>query len=168
MGILFLSGLSSCGPDDDAEVLFTYTVEFPVDLPFNGDVFLTQLVDVGNVPNEFNQRREALGIERSDITRLRVSRAFINLIDGENDLFFMRRVNMGVYAFSRNQDLEIAFRDLEMVNGGSSIQLFPSLPDVTDILELNTFGVTLEYIVRDRNVPTQVEVAIEVQAVREM
>jgi len=163
-----MMGVSSCRSEDDVEVLFTYTVEFPVDLPFNGDVFLTQLVDVGNIPNEFNQRREVLDLQRSDISRIRVSRAFINLIDGENDLFFMRRVNMGVYAVTRQQDVEIAFRDLEMINGGSSIQLFPSLPDVTDVLELNTFGVTLEYLVRDRNVPTRVEVAIEIQAVRDL
>jgi len=155
----------SCGSDND-EVLFDYTLDFEVTMPFNGDVFLSQLIDIQNVANIYEARREALGFAEDDVRLVRIRQARIQLLRGEPDMFFLTAMSIGIYAFDVREDIEIAFREPIDFNPGQSLDLFAALPDVTDLLKQDFINLTMTYRVRQRNIESRVRVLLDVEAVR--
>ncbi len=148
---------SACGNDG---VGFNMSYRQDFEIPAGLGTFDTHVFEFVNIPTNKNVFFSANDVTESDITDITPRDARLSINFGEEDLFFVREVVVEIFTQDNQRGKEIYFRENIPINTGNSIQLIPSLPQVTEILTGDQFSIRVEMLLRDIS-PTFIDVRLE-------
>lgn len=134
-----------------------YRVDF--EIPAGLNTFDVQTIEF-EVPTNKDNFLTANGLEEADIIRIKPkeARLTINTLDG--DLYFIEQVILEMFTRNNSTGKEIFFRENVPLNTGGSIDIIPSLPEVTELLLEENVFVRVELRLRDIS-PTFLDTRLE-------
>lgn len=147
----------ACG-ENDVGLDMSYRQDF--EIPAGLNTFDTHVFEFVNIPTNKNTFFLANDVTESDITDITPREARLSINFGEEDLYFVREVVIEIFTQDNQRGKEIYFRENIPLNTGRSIQLLPSLPQVTEELMSDQFSVRVEMLFRDIS-PTFIDARLE-------
>ena len=151
--VLFISFfMSSCGGDEGEELIrVPFQVQFEV--PAGLNPALEHRVFITNIQNSFVGLVEQNGIDTSLISAVTAGNGQFLEMNGVMDLNFLLEVEIRIFS-NQNPDnsKEIYYRNNIPINTGATLDMFPSLSNIDDIIFEP--GMSLEIIFKRLNGPT--------------
>ena len=152
----------SCG-DNLVGLDMSYRQNF--EIPAGLNTFDTFGFVFQDIPTNKNTFFAANDVTEADITSITPREARLSVNFGDEDLYFVREIVVEILTEEVNSEgnprwKEIYFRENVPINTGQSIQLLPSLPEVTEELTSDQFSVRVEMLFRDIT-PTFVDTRLE-------
>ncbi len=153
---------SACG-DDGPGFDMSYRQDF--EIPAGLNTFDIHGREFSNIPTNKNSFFTANNVTESDVTAITPREARLSINFGDEDLYFVREVIVEILTKELDEEgnprwKEIYFRENVPLNTGQSIQLLPSLPQVTEELTSDEFSVRVEMLFRDIT-PTFIDARLE-------
>jgi len=147
----------ACSKDDQG-LPMSYQRDFEIAAGLN--TFDTWVFPLTNFPTNKVTFLTANGISEQSITRITPREARLSINFSDEDFYFVRAVVVEIFTGSTPPEQqtetgeqqrwkEIYFRENIPLNTGKTIDLIPSLPEVTDILLGEQFTVQVEFLFRD-------------------
>ena len=161
---LFLLPILFCACGDDGPGFdMSYRQDF--EIPAGLNTFDTFGFVFRDIPVNKNAFFAANDVTEADITSITPREARLSINFGDEDLFFVREVVVEILTKEVDNEgnprwKEIYFRENVPLNTGQSIQLLPSLPQVTEELTSDEFTVRVEMLFRDIT-PTFIDSRLE-------
>jgi hypothetical protein len=151
--LLLISGLQcSCNGDEGQElILVPFQVQFEV--PAGLNPALEHRVLITNIQNSFVGLLEQNGIDTSRISAVTAGNGQFLEMNGVMDLNFLLELEIRIFSnLNPDYSKEIYYRNNIPINTGSTLDLFPSLSNIEDIIFEP--GMSLEITFKRLNGPT--------------
>jgi len=159
--LLFLSLLPillfACG-DNFTGFDMSYRVDF--EIPAGLNTFDTHVFETYNIPTNKTSFLTANSVEEQDITRITPREARLSINFSEEDFYFVQEIIIEMFTVDDQTGKEVFFREVIPLNTGASIDIIPSLPEVTEFLLSERFSIRTEMRLRDIS-PTFIEARLE-------